>query len=83
MADTYPHAEAFQAERTEHGRLTGYTFRTGRLHSARYGWITAAGAFAPALESCRSQAAASCPSPSATSRPPAPDSYPGRDCRPG
>ncbi|MEU3050515.1 hypothetical protein ABZ705_29100 [Streptomyces sp. NPDC006984] len=58
VAGTYPQAEAFQAERTEHGRLTGYTFRAGRLHSARYGWITAAGTYAQALEDYRSQAAA-------------------------
>ncbi|MGW3971052.1 hypothetical protein ACWEFD_17355 [Streptomyces ardesiacus] len=61
VAGTYPHAEAFQAERTEHGRLTGYTFRAGRLHSARYGWITAAGTYAQALENYRSQAAAMLP----------------------
>ncbi|MDX3020120.1 hypothetical protein [Streptomyces acidiscabies] len=61
VAGTYPHAEAFQAERTEHGRLTGYTFRAGRLHSARYGWITAAGTYAQALEDYRSQAAAMLP----------------------
>ncbi|MER6367191.1 hypothetical protein ABT255_02225 [Streptomyces mirabilis] len=61
MAGTYPHAEAFQAERTERGRLNGYTFRAGRLHSARYGWITAAGTYAQALEGYRSQAAAMLP----------------------
>ncbi|MBL1115354.1 hypothetical protein JK364_23575 [Streptomyces sp. 110] len=61
VANTYPRAEAFQAERTEHGRLTGYTFRAGRLHSARYGWITAAGTYAQALEDYRSQAAAMLP----------------------
>lgn len=58
---TYPHAEAFQAARTKGGRLTGYTFRAGRLHSARYGWITAAGTYAQALEDYRSQAAAMLP----------------------
>ncbi|MFJ2629545.1 hypothetical protein ACIO6T_40885 [Streptomyces sp. NPDC087532] len=61
VAVTYPHAEAFQSERTEYGRLTGYTFRVGRLHSARYGWITAAGTYAQALEDCRSQAATMLP----------------------
>ncbi|MFJ9900589.1 hypothetical protein ACIQPR_45410 [Streptomyces sp. NPDC091280] len=61
VAGTYPHAEAFQAERTEHGRLIGYTFRAGRLHSARYGWITAAGTYVHALEDYRSQAAAMLP----------------------
>ncbi|MEV8600981.1 hypothetical protein AB0465_14000 [Streptomyces griseoviridis] len=61
VAGTYPHAEAFQAERTEHGRLTGYTFRAGRLHSARFGWITAVGTYAQALEDYRSQAAAMLP----------------------
>ncbi|WP_411092275.1 hypothetical protein [Streptomyces sp. 049-1] len=58
---TYPHAEAFQAERTERGRLTGYTFQAGRLHSARYGWITPAGTYAQGLEEYRSQAAAMLP----------------------
>ncbi|MEU0950459.1 hypothetical protein ABZ379_48750 [Streptomyces canus] len=61
VAGTYPHAEEFQAERTENGRLTGYTFRAGRLHSARYGWITAAGTYAHALEDYRSQAVALLP----------------------
>ncbi|MGW2657028.1 hypothetical protein ACWC1D_25650 [Streptomyces sp. NPDC001478] len=61
VAGTYPHTEAFQAERTERGRLIGYTFQAGRLHSARYGWITAAGTYAQALESYRSQAAAMLP----------------------
>jgi hypothetical protein len=61
VAGTYPHAQAFQAERTEHGRLTGYTFQVGRLHAARYGWITAAGTYAQALENYRSQAAAMLP----------------------
>jgi hypothetical protein len=61
VAGTYPHAEVFQAKRTEHGRLTGYTFRAGRLHSARYGWITAAGTYAQGLEDYRAQAAAMLP----------------------
>lgn len=61
VTGTHPHAEAFQAERTEHGRLTGYTFRARRLHSARYGWITAAGTFGQALEDYQSQAAAMLP----------------------
>ncbi|MGX5184947.1 hypothetical protein ACWKT5_19490 [Streptomyces avermitilis] len=61
VASTYPHAEAFQAERTEHGRLTGYTFRAGRLHSARYGWITPAGTYGQGLENYRSHAAAMLP----------------------
>ncbi|MFD4574251.1 hypothetical protein ACFWNK_19815 [Streptomyces sp. NPDC058417] len=61
VTGTYPHAEAFQAERTEHGRLTGYTFRVGRLHSARYGWIIPAGTYAKVLEVYRSQAAAMLP----------------------
>ncbi|MFK0063390.1 hypothetical protein ACIQTN_29695 [Streptomyces werraensis] len=58
---TYPHVEAFRAERTERGRLTGYTFQVGRLHSARYGWITPAGTCAQGLEDYRSQAAAMLP----------------------
>ncbi|MFK0154210.1 hypothetical protein ACIQVK_19320 [Streptomyces sp. NPDC090493] len=61
VAGTYPHAEAFQADRTEHGRLTGYTFQAGRRHSARYGWITVAGTYSQALEDYRSQAAAMLP----------------------
>lgn len=61
VAGTYPHAEQFQAERTERGRLLGYAFRVGRLHSARYGWISAAGTYAQALEEYRSQAVAMLP----------------------
>ncbi|MDX3274746.1 MULTISPECIES: hypothetical protein [Streptomyces] len=79
---TYPHAEAFQAERTERGRLTGYTFRAGRLHSARYGWITAAGTYAQGLEDYRSQAAAMLPM-AVRDEQAARPSTPGRDCRPG
>ncbi|MFE9619750.1 hypothetical protein [Streptomyces sp. NPDC006384] len=58
---TYPHAQKFQAERTEYGRLLGYTFQVGRLHSARYGWIAPAGTYAQGLEDYRSQAAAMLP----------------------
>jgi hypothetical protein len=58
---TYPNAEKFQAERTERGRLTGYTFQVGRLHSARYGWIAPAGTYAQGLKPYRSHAAAMLP----------------------
>ncbi|MFJ4469536.1 hypothetical protein ACIP2X_18865 [Streptomyces sp. NPDC089424] len=56
VVGTHPLAEAFEAERAEDGRLIGYTFRVGRLHSARYGWITSAGTYAHGLEAYRSQA---------------------------
>lgn len=55
---TYPQAEKFEPVRTERGRLLGYTFQVGRLHAARYGWITQAGGYGQALEDYRSQAAA-------------------------
>lgn len=61
VAGTWPNAEKFQERRAENGRLIGYTFQVGALHVARYGWITAGGTFAKALEPYRSQAYALLP----------------------
>lgn len=56
VAGTWPNAEKFHERRAENGRLLGYTFQVGALHVARYGWITAGGTFAKALEPYRSVA---------------------------
>lgn len=56
VAGTWPGARNFQERRAENGRLLGYTFQVGDLGSARYGWITAGGTFAQALEPYRSHA---------------------------
>lgn len=61
VAGTWPTAEKFYERRAENGRLLGYTFRVGALHVARYGWITAGGTFAKALEPYRSVATALLP----------------------
>lgn len=61
VAGTWPNAEKFQERRAENGRLIGYTFQVGALHVARYGWITAGGTFAKALEPYRSHAVALLP----------------------
>lgn len=61
VAGTWPNARNFQERRAENGRLIGYTFQVGHLHVARYGWITAGGTFAQALEPYRSHAVALLP----------------------
>ncbi|MXM66783.1 hypothetical protein GR925_25960 [Streptomyces sp. HUCO-GS316] len=53
---TYPSAEEFEAFQGQGGRFLGWTFRSGRLHSSRYGWITGRGTLTPALEPYRSEA---------------------------
>jgi len=57
VSGTWPNATDFQPHQREGGHFAGYTFRAGHLHSARYGWITAAGTYAKGLESYRSTAA--------------------------
>lgn len=37
--------------------VIGWTFRVGQLHNARYGWVTASGTVALALEDYRDTAA--------------------------
>lgn len=48
--------DEFETLQGEGGRLLGWTFRSGRLHGARYGWVTAAGTVAKGLEAYRSYA---------------------------
>lgn len=54
---THGQGEEFETLQGEGGRFLGWTFRCGRLHSARYGWITARGTLTQALEPYRSTAA--------------------------
>jgi hypothetical protein len=49
-------ADEFETLQGEGGRFLGWTFRCGRLRSTRYGWITARGTVAQALEPYRSTA---------------------------
>jgi hypothetical protein len=53
----YPSASGFKPYRGQGGKLLGYTFQVGQLHSARYGWITPAGRYSKGLEAYRSTAA--------------------------
>lgn len=53
---SHPQAGKFEPLWTEGGRLLGWTFSVGRLHAARYGWVTAAGTVAQGLEDYRSTA---------------------------
>ncbi|MFM9590742.1 hypothetical protein ACKI16_29570 [Streptomyces scabiei] len=48
--------EEFETLQGRGGRFLGWTFRSGRLHSARYGWVTATGTVGNALEPYRSTA---------------------------
>lgn len=52
----FPMAKKLEAHRDDDGRLMGYTFQVGTLHGASYGWITASGTCAKALEPYRSVA---------------------------
>ncbi|CAL9611857.1 hypothetical protein SUDANB1_05643 [Streptomyces sp. enrichment culture] len=53
----YPQAEGFEPYRGEGGTFLGYTFRVGRLHAARYGWIAPDRTYGKSLEAYRSTAA--------------------------
>lgn len=57
----YPDAHACEAVHDEDGVLQGFTFKTGKLHASRYGWVTTAGTYGKSLERYRGQAAAMLP----------------------
>ncbi|WP_284576741.1 hypothetical protein [Streptomyces sp. 2P-4] len=56
----YPAADSFEPVTTQDG-LLGFTFQVGRLHSARYGWVTRFGTYGKSLERYRSHASAMLP----------------------
>ncbi|MFJ3545436.1 hypothetical protein ACIPQH_25110 [Streptomyces rubiginosohelvolus] len=55
VAAAFPTADKFEQVITEDG-LLGYTFQLGKLHGARYGWVTRYGTFGKSLEHRRSAA---------------------------
>ncbi|WP_405759486.1 hypothetical protein OG234_13390 [Streptomyces sp. NBC_01420] len=55
VAQLYPTADKFEPVNTQDG-LLGYTFQVGKLHGARYGWVTCYGTYGKSLERRRSAA---------------------------
>ncbi|MEV3895346.1 hypothetical protein [Streptomyces anulatus] len=55
VAAAFPTADKFEQVITEDG-LLGYTFQVGKLHGARYGWVTRYGTYGKSLERRRSAA---------------------------
>ncbi|MFC8723715.1 hypothetical protein [Streptomyces bacillaris] len=55
VAHLFPNADNFEPVTTQDG-LLGFTFQVGRLHGARYGWVTCYGTYGKSLERYRSHA---------------------------
>ncbi|MCY0961485.1 hypothetical protein [Streptomyces sp. H27-H5] len=56
VAESYPTADRFEPLIDEDGETLHYTFQVGRLHGARWGWVTSAGTYGRSLERTRTDA---------------------------